>query len=151
MQMLWLKAADTLHNAGEYAVMSQAGEYSVIGEFLTQHQSEQRFFFSLDFRTGHYFRCPCFVFPMSSGTVLIAENAGTVNTNSNGYVRFERGPESMFRRVMIQDASGNLLETFENYNDLYNNRLNTEGPGIFHGEGLVYPRSNGPGVEVTIG
>ena len=53
---------------------------------------------------------------------------------SNGYVRFERGPESMFRRVLIQDASGNLLENFENYNDLYcltelltNNKQNREG------------------------
>ena len=40
----------------------------------------------------------------------------------------------MFRKVIIQDASGILLETFENYNDLYclhelitNNRLNREG------------------------
>ena len=64
----------------------------------------------------------------------------------------------MFRRVMIQDASGNLLETFENYNNLYclqelltNNRLNREGPGTFHGEGLVLPGNNGLGVEVTIG
>ena len=59
---------------------------------------------------------------------------------------------------MIQDASGNLLESFENYNDLYclqelltNNRLNREGPGTFHGEGLALPGNNTPGVEVSMG
>jgi len=64
----------------------------------------------------------------------------------------------MFRRVMIQDASGNLLESFENYNDLYclqelltNNRLNREGPGTFHGEGLVVPGNNTPSVQVNFG
>ena len=58
---------------------------------------------------------------------------------------------------MIQDASGNLLESFENYNDLYclqelltNNRLNREGPGTFHGEGLVVPRKSTPGVSVSL-
>ena len=44
---------------------------------------------------------------------------GTSVDNTHGYVRFERGPEIMFRSVMIQDASGNLLETLENYNALY--------------------------------
>ena len=39
---------------------------------------------------------------------------GTTVDAANEYVRFERGPESMFRRVLIQDASGNLLETMEN-------------------------------------
>ena len=59
---------------------------------------------------------------------------------------------------MIQDASGNLLESFENYNDLYclqelltNNRMNREGPGTFHGEGLVVPGHNSPEVQVTMG
>ena len=59
---------------------------------------------------------------------------------------------------MIQDRSGNLLETFENYNDLYclhellpNNRLNTEGPGTFYGEGLVLPGANTLGVDVNVG
>ena len=106
-----------------------------------------------DFSTS-YFRCRVDV----TLGALVTEDAGLTNTNSNGYVRFERGPESMFRRVMIQDASGNLIETFENYNDLYclqelltNNRLNREGPGTFHGEGLVLPGSNGPGVQVTVG
>ena len=44
---------------------------------------------------------------------------GATITYGNGYVRFESGLESMFRRVLIQDASGNLLENFENYNYLY--------------------------------
>jgi hypothetical protein len=41
------------------------------------------------------------------------------DATKDGYVRFERGPESMFRRIQIFDASGNLLENFENYNDMY--------------------------------
>ena len=84
-----------------------------------------------DFSTS-YFRCRVDV----TLTSTVAQAAGVNNAYSNGYVRFERGPESMFRRLMIQDASGNLLESFENYNDLYylqelltNNRLNREGPG----------------------
>ena len=52
-------------------------------------------------------------------TTAITQVAGATVKAGNGYVRFERGPESMFRRVLIQDASGNLLESFENYNDLY--------------------------------
>ena len=59
---------------------------------------------------------------------------------------------------MIQDASGNLLESFENYNYLYclhelltNNRLNREGPSTFHGEGLVLPEYDMPTVNVNIG
>ena len=90
-------------------------------------------------------------------TGLVPENGGIQNTYSNGYVRFERGPESMFRRVMIQDASGNLLESFENYNDLYclqelltNNRMNSEGPGSFHGEGLVITGNSSPEVQVNM-
>ena len=42
----------------------------------------------------------------------LTQAAGTTVKAGNGYVRFERGPESMFRRVLIQDASGNLLESF---------------------------------------
>ena len=78
------------------------------------------------------------------------------NSQSNGYVRFERGPESMFRRVLIQDASGNLLENFEHYNDLYclselltNNKSNREGPGCFHGEGLQLPGRSTPSVTAV--
>jgi hypothetical protein len=106
-----------------------------------------------DFSTS-YFRCRVDV----ALTNTVAQEAGTLNAYSNGYVRFERGPESMFRRVMIQDASRNLLESFENYNHLYclqelltNNRLIREGPGTFHGEGLVAPGNNTPGVQVTMG
>ena len=58
------------------------------------------------------------------------------NGNNDGYMRFERGPESMFRRIQIFDASGNLLENFENYNDIYcltelltNNVANRSGVG----------------------
>ena len=86
----------------------------------------------------------------------IVPAAGQTVTAANGYVRFERGPESMFRRVLIQDASGNLLENFENYNDLYcltelltNNKSNREGPGCFHGEGLQLPMNNLPYVATN--
>ena len=41
------------------------------------------------------------------------------NAYSNGYVCFERGPESIIQRVIIEDASGNLLKRFENYNNLH--------------------------------
>ena len=88
--------------------------------------------------------------------VALTPAAGQTHTNANGYVRFERGPESMFRRVVIQDASGNLLENFENYNDLYcltelltNNKSNREGPGCFHGEGLQLPGGNPPYVATN--
>ena len=50
------------------------------------------------------------------GTAL-SQAAGAAVKTGNGYVRFESGPESMFRKVLIQDARGNLLESFENYND----------------------------------
>ena len=66
-----------------------------------------------DFSTS-YFRVKV---DMTLGTA-ITQPAGATIKNGNGYVRFERGPESMFRRVLIQDASGNLLESFEKYNDL---------------------------------
>jgi len=88
--------------------------------------------------------------------VALTPAAGQTHTAANGYVRFERGPESMFRRVVIQDASGNLLEIFENYNDLYcltelltNNKSNREGPGCFHGEGLQLPGGNPPFVSTN--
>ena len=70
---------------------------------------------------------------------------GTTVDAAYGYVRFERGPESILRRVLVQDASGNLLETMENYNDLYcltelltNNKLNRSGPGVYHGKDWFY-------------
>lgn len=93
-----------------------------------------------DFSTS-YFRMRVDV---TLNTAIYGYTTGTNNKEANGYVRFERGPESMFRRVLIQDASGNLLESFENYNDLYcltelltNNKANRTGPGCFHGEGLL--------------
>ena len=43
----------------------------------------------------------------------------TTQRTGHGHVRFARGPESMIRRLQIQDASGGLLETIENYNDVY--------------------------------
>ena len=74
-------------------------------------------------------------------------NGGANGNFNNGYIRFERGPESMFRRVQIQDSSGNLLESFENYNDLYcltellsDNASNRKGVSKFHGEGLIPPK-----------
>ena len=79
-------------------------------------------------------------------TTAIDQASGTTVKAGNGYVRFERGPESMFRRVLIQDASGNLLESFENYNDLYcltelltDSKQNREGFSAYHGEGLKVP------------
>jgi hypothetical protein len=75
----------------------------------------------------------------------LAYTTGSAGTN-DGYLRFERGPESMFRRIQIFDASGNLLENFENYNDMYaltelltNNHANRRGVSTFHGEGFFNP------------
>ena len=58
---------------------------------------------------------------------------------------------------MNQDADGNLLETLENYNDLYsltelhtNNKNNTSGPGVYHGKGLVLPGGVTPTVNVKL-
>ena len=50
-----------------------------------------------DFSTS-YFRCRVDVTLANN----VAQAAGMSNVSSNGYVRFERGPESMFRRLMIQ-------------------------------------------------
>ena len=86
-------------------------------------------------------------------TNALTQAGGAPIKNVNGYVRFERGPESMFRRVLIQDASGNLLESFENYNDLYcltellsDSKKNREGFSSFHGEGLKVPCNTVPAV-----
>ena len=83
----------------------------------------------------------------------ISQASGTTVKAGNGYVRFERGPESMFTRVLIQDASGNLLESFENYNDLYcltelltDSKQNRDGFSSFHGEGLKLPGNTVPAV-----
>ena len=63
----------------------------------------------------------------------------------------------MFRRVLIQDASGNMLEIFENYNDLYcltellTNKQNRESPGCFHGEGCQLPGKSTPSMVANGG
>jgi hypothetical protein len=83
----------------------------------------------------------------AAATNAITQNAAGVI--GAGYVRFDRGPESIFRRVQIFDSSGNLLENFENYNDLYcatelmtNNSTLRSMSGTFHGEGLMVPQNN---------
>ena len=43
------------------------------------------------------------------GTALTQAAGATVKAG-NGYVRFERGPESMFRRVLIQMLVGIYLK-----------------------------------------
>ena len=96
-----------------------------------------------DFSTS-YFR---FRVDVNMTAALVAGTGNAAgNARNNGYIRFERGPESMFRRVQIQDSSGNLLESFENYNDLYcltelmtDNAANRQGVSTFHGEGLQVP------------
>ena len=61
------------------------------------------------------------------------------------YIRWERGPESMFRRVRIDDATGNNLEHLEHYNELYAlQELTTSSKHQirnqqFHREGLKLP------------
>mmetsp|Transcript_9417 Transcript_9417/g.12378 ORF Transcript_9417/g.12378 Transcript_9417/m.12378 type:complete len:204 (-) Transcript_9417:25-636(-) len=64
-----------------------------------------------------------------------------------GMLRFERGPESMFKRVQFQDIAGNLLESFENYNELYaltelltSNKKIRNGVNNTHYEGLHLSR-----------
>ena len=41
-------------------------------------------------------------------SIKLTQADGTTVDADNGYVRFERGPESVLRRVLIQDAGGNL-------------------------------------------
>ena len=82
--------------------------------------------------------------------LIVASDANPTPRKNNGYVRFERGPESMFRRIEIQDyGGGNDLENFENYNDLYcatelmtsNSALRSKC-GMYHGEGLLLPHNH---------
>lgn len=72
------------------------------------------------------------------------ESSVDITGSGTGHIRFARGPESMFRRLQIQDASGGLLETIENYNDVYaltelccNSSQKRKGLGRFHGEGWM--------------
>ena len=95
---------------------------------------------------GYYCDFSTSYFRMNVQATLTTALGNTTAGNTDGYLRFERGPESMFRRVQIFDASGALLENFENYNDLYtltelltNNHSNRSGTGMFHGEGFVFP------------
>ena len=62
-----------------------------------------------DFSTS-YFRVKVNV-TAAVGADIASGGAAGADIN-NGYIRFERGLESMFRRVQIQDSSGNLLESF---------------------------------------
>ena len=69
-------------------------------------------------------------------------------------MRFESGPESVFRSVLIQYASGNLLESFE-YNALCcltelltDSKQNREGFSAYHGECL---KVQGNTVLVVVG
>ena len=88
--------------------------------------------------------------------IRVTTSSALTNTNNDpGCVRFARGPESLFRRLQIQDASGGLLETIENYNDLYaltelccNSATKRKGLGRFHGEGWAAHRETG--VDQTI-
>ena len=62
-----------------------------------------------------------------------------------GYLRFERGPESMFgiRRVQIFYAARNLLENVEHYNNLYcATNLMTSNSQLRSNTGLIVPRNN---------
>lgn len=90
-----------------------------------------------------YFR---FGINVQLGTGLKADGSRT----DNGYVRFARGPESMFRRVEYADFGGATnIEDFENYNDLYcatelmtsNSTLRSKC-GMYHGEGLLLPHNH---------
>jgi len=48
---------------------------------------------------------------------LSTANSTAYNLTSG--LRFERGPESLIRRLQITDANGNLLENIEHYNEIY--------------------------------
>lgn len=95
---------------------------------------------------GYYCDFSTSYFRMNVSATISTALTGGSSATDDGYVRFERGPESMFRRIQIFDASGNLLENFENYNDLYcltelltNNVNNRQGVATFHGEGFFHP------------
>ena len=97
--------------------------------------------------TGYYIDWSTSYFRFGINVQLGTSLAGGGVHRDNGYVRFERGPESMFRRIEYQDYGGGTdLENFENYNDLYcltelltNNASNRSGVDTFHGEGFFHP------------
>jgi hypothetical protein len=89
-----------------------------------------------------YFR---FSFAISSTT----GNTGLTYDMGRQGLRFERGIESIFRRIQITDASGNLLENLEHYNELYAlqeictaPRIARNGVGFCNGEGFDYTANN---------
>ena len=100
--------------------------------------------------TGYYIDWSTSYFRFGINVQLGTDLAAAGSRANNGYVRFERGPESMFRRVEYQDyGGGNDLENFENYNDLYcatelmtsNSALRSKC-GMYHGEGLLLPHNH---------
>ena len=75
--------------------------------------------------------------------------AATRNIFPTETLKFERGFESIFRRIQITDASGNLLENLEHYNELYAlqeictaPRLARDGIGYCNGEGFDNSMNN---------
>mmetsp|Transcript_8727 Transcript_8727/g.11505 ORF Transcript_8727/g.11505 Transcript_8727/m.11505 type:complete len:483 (+) Transcript_8727:1404-2852(+) len=68
-------------------------------------------------------------------------------TGNQAWLRFERGLESLFRRVQFFDIGGNLLESFEHYNETYalqelltSNKDIRNGVNFMHGEGLKFTK-----------
>ena len=92
------------------------------GRTFTQQLGNEIIFEFTGMGNGYYcdFSSSYFRFGVSVGLTDAYTAPSTYATKTNaGYLRFERGPESMFRRVQIFDAAGNLFENFEHYNDLY--------------------------------
>ena len=125
---------------------------AVNGRSFTQQLGNEIIFEFPGMGEGYYcdFAASYFRFGLNVGFTTAPTDPNTVGTKQpSGYVRFDRGPESIFRRIQIFDASGNLLENYENYNDLYcatelmtNNSQLRSNSGMFHGEGLLVPRNS---------
>ena len=84
----------------------------------------------------------CFEIIVGAAILFEFELDATTAGWANLFARWERGPESMFRRVQIFDASGNMLENIDHYNELYaltelctNNYANRTSFLRSHGEG----------------
>ena len=102
-----------------------------------------------DFSTSYFRMGVNCAFTNAIANATLSAAGVTANAVNQGYMRFDRGLESIFRRIQIFDASGNLLENFENYNDLYwaielmtNNSTLRSRMGNFHGEGLLVPHNS---------
>ena len=125
---------------------------AVNGRSFTQQLGNEIIFEFPGMGEGYYcdFAASYFRFGLNVGFTTAPTDPNTVGTKQHsGYLRFDRGPESIFRRIQIFDASGNLLENYENYNDLYcatelmtNNSQLRSNSGMFHGEGLLVPRNS---------